>query len=102
MGNSVSNQAPAAEPKPAAGTTLWGSWDKPVAGAYVTKQQKSKSGKAATKGAAAKSAAGAAPGSSVELEAGAGLNLAAATKESGLKPAGTYPAPALCVIVHDS
>lgn len=102
MGNSVSNQAPAAEPKPVAGTTLWGSWDKPVAGAYVAKQQQSKSAKAATKGAVAKGAAGAAPGSSVELEAGAGLNLAASNKELGLKPAGTCPARALGIMIHGS
>ena len=94
MGNSTSSQTPAAEPKATAGTTLWGSWDKPVASAYVTKQQQSKSAKSGQKGAAGTNAAGedaanAAPGSSVQVQAGAGLHPAAAVDNiPGLKPAG--------------
>ena len=94
MGNNTSSQTPAAEPKATAGTTLWGSWDKPVASAYVTKQQQSKSAKSGQKGAAGTNAAGedaanAAPGSSVQVQAGAGLHPAAAVDNiPGLKPAG--------------
>ena len=99
MGNNTSSQTPAAEPTQTARTTLWGSWDKRVASAYVTKQQQSKSAKSGQEGAArkdaasndadGKDAANAAPGSSVQLQAGAGLHPAAAVaNKPGLKPAG--------------
>lgn len=74
MGNSVSSQTPAAQPKTVAKTTLWGSWDKPVAQAYTHKQQQISSAQSSPEDAAGKSAAGAALDSSVQLHAGAGLN----------------------------
>lgn len=68
-------------------TTLWGSWDKPVARAYATKQQ-SKSAVASPEGTGGKAAADAAPGSQVQLQAGAGLNPPVADNKQAAKSAG--------------
>ena len=57
------------EQKPDTGTTLFGSWDNPVADAYALKKQRSKKVMDT-----AADAAGAAVGSSFQVDAGAGVN----------------------------
>ena len=81
MGAGHSSAKAAEEQKPETGTTLFGSWDKPVADAYVLKKQVSRKGKTAVSKAA--NAADAALGSTFQMEAGAGV-----------KPAGSKAAPA--------
>ena len=96
MGSTHSNPVQPEEPKAPGTTTLWGSWDKPVADAYAEKQQQSK--QSIQPPTDSKGAADAAPQSSVQLIAGAGLNPAAVptTTAAGLKSAGIRTGWLLC------
>lgn len=87
MGSSHSNSG-GQEDSQAPGTTLWGSWDKPVANAYAEKLQQTKQSNQATTNF--KSAADAAPQGGVQVNAGAGLNpvVALTSAVPGLKSAG--------------
>ena len=81
MGSGHSFAKAAEEQQPETGTTLFGSWDKPVADAYALKKQVSKKGRAVVNKAA--NAAGAAAGSTFQMEAGAGVKPSGAKKGPG-------------------
>ena len=83
MGSGQSSVKAPEEQKPETGTTLFGSWDKPVADAYKLKKQVSKNGKAAVKQAA--DAAGAAVNSAIQMEAGAGVKPPGTKASAGRK-----------------
>lgn len=87
MGSGHSSAKAAEEEKPDSGTTLFGSWDTPVADAYALKKQASKKGRAAV--ATAADAAGAAVVSTFQMEAGAGVKPSGAKVSSANKPQGT-------------
>ena len=86
-GHSTTKAASAEEQKPETGTTLFGSWDKPVADAYALKQQVSKKGRVVVVKAA--DAAGAAAGSTFQMEAGAGVKPSGTKATSAKKGPGT-------------
>jgi len=87
MGSGHSTAKAAEEQQPENGTTLFGSWDKPVADAYALKKQVSKKGRAVVNKAA--DAAGAAAGSTFQMEAGAGVKPSGAKATSAKKGPGT-------------
>lgn len=87
MGSGHSSAKAAEEEKPDSGTTLFGSWDTPVADAYALKKQASKKGRAAVGTAA--DAAGAAVASTFQLEAGAGVKPSGAKVPSANRAQGT-------------
>ncbi len=84
MGSGHSTTKAAEEQKPETGTTLFGSWDKPVADAYALKKQVSKKGRAVVN-----KAAGAAAGSTFQMEAGAGVKPLGTKATSAKKGPGT-------------
>ena len=86
-GHSTTKAASAEEQKPETGTTLFGSWDKPVADAYALKQQVSKKRRVVVVKAA--DAAGAAAGSTFQMEAGAGVKPSGTKATSAKKGPGT-------------
>ena len=86
MGSGHSTATAAEDEKPDTGTTLFGSWDKPVADAYALKKQASKKGSTAVGTAA--DAAGAAVVSTFQVEAGAGVKPSEAKTASANKAQG--------------
>ncbi len=96
MGSGHSTAKAAEEQKPETGTTLFGSWDKPVADAYALKKQVSKLGRVVVNKAA--DAAGAAAGSTFQMEAGAGVKPSGAKATSAKKGPGTVYMPRLIYV----